>query len=276
MAKMFYTLEETAQKLGVSEDEVKAMASDGSIQQFRDRDRLMFKRDQVDGLATKKGDSGDLIPLADSGDTSQQSSQDTAGTPSESSGVDVFDSGEVKAADPAAQTEVSEPTVADEEDLSLDSVGSGSGLLDLTRESDDTSLGAELLDEIYPTDEGTDEKAASAGESGTLFQEEAEPAGTVTETERIAPDALASVAVVDADDIYDAAGNGMSTGLLIGATAGLVVTLIVAISALGGVSLTLTKVLAASTAALSMYAGGLLVVSLILGLVGYLIGRSRG
>ena len=29
-------------------------------------------------------------------------------------------------------------------------MGSGSGLLDLTRESDDTSLGAELLDEIAP------------------------------------------------------------------------------------------------------------------------------
>jgi hypothetical protein len=34
--------------------------------------------------------------------------------------------------------------------LNLDGVGSGSALLDLTRESDDTSLGAELLDEIAP------------------------------------------------------------------------------------------------------------------------------
>jgi hypothetical protein len=33
-------------------------------------------------------------------------------------------------------------------DLNLEGVGSGSGLLDLTRESDDTSLGAEILDEI--------------------------------------------------------------------------------------------------------------------------------
>ena len=34
--------------------------------------------------------------------------------------------------------------------INLEGVGSGSGLLDLTRESDDTSLGAELLDEIGP------------------------------------------------------------------------------------------------------------------------------
>lgn len=37
----------------------------------------------------------------------------------------------------------------------LDASGSGSGLLDLSREADDTSLGAELLEEIYPSaDEG--------------------------------------------------------------------------------------------------------------------------
>jgi len=34
----------------------------------------------------------------------------------------------------------------------FDAVGSGSGLLDLTQESDDTSLGAELLDVISPTE----------------------------------------------------------------------------------------------------------------------------
>ena len=55
--------------------------------------------------------------------------------------------------------------------LSLESVGSGSGLLDLTRESDDTSLGAELLDEIYPggTNAGEGSMAASGiGSSGVI------------------------------------------------------------------------------------------------------------
>jgi len=40
---------------------------------------------------------------------------------------------------------------------------SGEGLLDLTRESDDTSLGAELLDEIYP---GGTNSESGIGESG--------------------------------------------------------------------------------------------------------------
>jgi hypothetical protein len=38
-----------------------------------------------------------------------------------------------------------------QDQINLEGVGSGSGLLDLTRESDDTSLGAELLDEISPS-----------------------------------------------------------------------------------------------------------------------------
>ena len=51
MAKMFYTLEEAASKLGKSVDDVKTMAEKGQLQEFRDRDRLMFKVDQVDLLA---------------------------------------------------------------------------------------------------------------------------------------------------------------------------------------------------------------------------------
>ena len=48
--------------------------------------------------------------------------------------------------------------------VNLEGVGSGSGLLDLTRESDDTSLGAELLDEISPS-AGKGRRPVSAGDS---------------------------------------------------------------------------------------------------------------
>jgi len=48
-----------------------------------------------------------------------------------------------------------------EEDVSLDSFGSGSGLLDLSLQADDTSLGG-ILDEIY-TDESKEPAAKSAG-----------------------------------------------------------------------------------------------------------------
>lgn len=60
-------------------------------------------------------------------------------------GVNVFGD-DSENADPMAQTHMSSPR----DQISLEGVGSGSGLLDLTRETDDTSLGAALLDEISP------------------------------------------------------------------------------------------------------------------------------
>jgi hypothetical protein len=66
-------------------------------------------------------------------------------------GVNVFgDMSDTNAprADPMAQTSIGSGI---QDQINLEGVGSGSGLLDLTRESDDTSLGAELLDEISPS-----------------------------------------------------------------------------------------------------------------------------
>jgi hypothetical protein len=49
-----------------------------------------------------------------------------------------------------------------EEDVSLDSFGSGSGLLDLSLQADDTSLGG-ILDEIYTPEGGEGQEAAKPG-----------------------------------------------------------------------------------------------------------------
>jgi excisionase family DNA binding protein len=62
-------------------------------------------------------------------------------------GISVFDEEDLAIeADPMGETQITS-SVED-----FDSVGSGSGLLDLTRESDDTSLGPELEDVISPTE----------------------------------------------------------------------------------------------------------------------------
>ncbi|HEY3245202.1 MAG TPA: hypothetical protein VGM03_17815, partial [Phycisphaerae bacterium] len=86
------------------------------------------------------------------GSTAGKKKDDTVVT---SVGISVFDDEEGEAADPKAKTAL----VKEDEGVSLEGIGSGSGLLDLTRERDDTSLGAELLDEIYPADE----EAAGSG-----------------------------------------------------------------------------------------------------------------
>jgi len=62
------------------------------------------------------------------------------------SGINVFGTDELPGvADPSAQTAIT-PSA---QEINLESVGSGSGLLDLSRERDDTSLGA-VLEEIGP------------------------------------------------------------------------------------------------------------------------------
>ncbi|MBT5365387.1 MAG: helix-turn-helix domain-containing protein, partial [Phycisphaerae bacterium] len=50
MAKLFYTLTETSDLLGKSEDEVREMAKSGKLEEMRDGDSIMFKRQQVDLL----------------------------------------------------------------------------------------------------------------------------------------------------------------------------------------------------------------------------------
>jgi hypothetical protein len=91
-------------------------------------------------------------------------------------------------ADPMAQTAISSG-VPDQ--VSLEGVGSGSGLLDLTRESDDTSLGAELLDEIAPggskrgTKGGTGAIGGSSAGQGTAVGGSTAGAAAITGRSRV-------------------------------------------------------------------------------------------
>ncbi len=98
-------------------------------------------------LAADLGLSGSIGGLPSPGRPASASVAGLSGTSQGSRpGVDVFQNDEVERVDPSAQTAIA-PGLAD---MANEGVGSGSGLLDLTRESDDTSLGAELLDEIAP------------------------------------------------------------------------------------------------------------------------------
>jgi len=219
MAKMFYTTEEAAQKLGVNSDALKDLVSQNKLREFRDGARVMFKVDQVDRIAVESGkasspglsDSGiplgpgasgsDVISLSDTGVPSV-AKDDTVAT---GQGVQVFGKGDVKPVDAAAQTRIQS---AIDDQLSLEGVGSGSGLLDLTRESDDTSLGAELLDEIYP---GSEKKGDSGvGSSSGIFEQSAETSGP-SGLEHIAS-APVGVATdyVEARDPYAGAFGGLA------------------------------------------------------------------
>ncbi|MEM7682145.1 MAG: excisionase family DNA-binding protein [Planctomycetota bacterium] len=318
MAKMFYTLQEAAERLGVAEDQVKEMASRGELQQFRDRDKLMFKRDQVDAAAgpededatTALDESAGPIALAESGgfdlsDTRAEEAIDLADdsvAPSPGSstgtgtGVSVFDAGEIDAADPMAQTQVTREDsglgLGGDEDLALESVGSGSGLLDLTRESDDTSLGAELLDDIY-TGGGTAAdvplEASAAGSSGVFDSAVAMETGSSSpsgmdnlgggdfEEDVDAPAPTAAPVLASAPS--DAAGSGFGAGVMLGVLVTLVLGLFIVIPAMAGFQSTVLGLLGGDPIDLMriwMVAGGLLVVSIVLGVGGALVGKASG
>jgi len=121
--------------------------------------------------------------------------------------------------DPLAQT-----AVTDVAGLGLEGIGSGSGILDLTRESDDTSLGAELLEEIYTGEEGEGGEGATAemGEATRAGLDEALPAEGAEGEEAVAVGAapLAAAkprAVVTSVIEYapDAVSNSLTAALVV-------------------------------------------------------------
>ena len=359
--KMFYSLEEAAQKLGITPNEVKEMATEGKLQQFRDRDKLMFKREQVDALVDGGGNSDDTsgpISLAGDDDESGGSSGPVGSIPvddeelslslddgpggsrgpggskgpgaskgpggskggskgpggsksgskmgaksparpsgkaedrRQATGVSVFDADEVESADPMAQTQVT-ASVADDEELALAGVGSGSGLLDLTRESDDTSLGAELLDEIYPSTEGS---SASNVETGEATAPDAEvqqtgagseagsgmfdPAGVQSSSglEHLqsaeGQTAAAPVGISSGPVEYDdPAGSGWGSGWLFGSLVALVIYFTASVSSvLGSTSPMIAKF--NEPGGLVMWCAIPFATGLVLGILGWFVGKK--
>ncbi len=318
MAKLFYTLAETSEKLGKTEDEVREMARSGQLDEMLDNDQVLFKVKQVDLLVGDAGHTDDLdldlggselgFDLTDSAtdtpvvggeataDIDEQSSDGSGfglsdsgtgiGLSGSAAGLDLggsgfgFDLGESGSAaglnlgvdtnsdsgvgiafeggedDDSAETRVAE---ALDEELDLESVGSGSGLLDLTRESDDTSLGAELLDEVW--DEESGEFAASA--SG-LF-DSAEPEQVAAESDT--PMGLAVAAI----EVYDGKWSGAGVGFLLGAIICLIAVSMMLMASIMNVS---PKLGAMVTGDLMIWGGGFAAFAILAGLIGMFIGKA--
>ncbi len=123
-------------------------------------------------------------------------------------GISVFDEDdlEIAAADPMAKT-----LLTASEDMAMDGSAAGSGLLDLTRESDDTSLGADLLEGIDMGD--TQETLTPASEEAAGEEEHA--VGGPAEME--APMPVAATMVMPIAGTPPAVSPAY-TGLLVGAT----------------------------------------------------------
>lgn len=194
-------------------------------------------------------------------------------------GISVFDEDELQIdADPMGETRIS--SGMDE----LEAVGSGSGLLDITQESDDTSLGAALLDVISPT-EAAGETAADESEPEIVSseaEETVEDSGAVVAVEEHAeeayaeaPAAVAATAVAAprmAASVAVAGATPMNVTLIIGLVA-LAVTGLATAGQIQGVWPSFLDLVARDIIHYSVF-GGLAVIALGMGIWGILAGRK--
>jgi len=255
MAGMFYSLQEAAEKLNITEKQVEELVKDGKLREFRDGANVLFKVDEVEALmsdtgfaeleetpaASEQGTGTDEISLV------PEATEDTVGA----AGDELIDSdtfADVEGIDSLGETDsqarVTDDVAAEtkgtaegesleeiEEDVNLDTFGSGSGLLDLSLQADDTSLGG-ILDEIYTAESGEETSEGSALEMAA----EAEP--IVPEEEGLAvPEPIPEFSAMTqayAEPAPDTLSNAFGTMLFLPLLA-IVYTAIVAVAGFTGV-----------------------------------------
>jgi len=291
--KLFYTLEEAAQKLGRSTDEVLAMARSGQLQEFRDKDKIMFKVESIDLLSggdddlklddLKLSDSasggssmnlGDDIPMASSGG-SVAGAGGSRGASGAGSDIGLMDSGGTHASrapkptsafDSMGSVAGSSIRPGQEERMNIETVGSGSGILDITRESDDTTLGAEILDQAFSSEEAP-EPLPNA--SGLFDREGGESGGNLV-------GAGAAVGITPMPigvyaERYDGAWSGVGVAGMVAAMIGLVAIGLVVLLSLGGG----TSAFAKSVSEGWIYwTGGFAVLTGALMAIGFFVGKA--
>jgi hypothetical protein len=398
MAKLFYTLEEAAAKLGKSPEQVNALVEQGKLREFRDHDdKLMFKVDEVELLTEGSGvdleldlppasDDSFELDLADSGAGSppaQRPSDSPVGLSSlssvgDSGGLDLGDQpleldldveASKSAAPPAADEftleldldgdgapapaaggmsasmsaivsssggtddltleldlessaapapdkdplnldlddslggAASEPAGATEEltldgsaggamdsaagssisdRVSLEGEGSGSGLLDLTSDSESSSIGAALMDEAFSSDEGAE---LPANASGIFGGEEGGESGAGVDAVGAAAGAAVAAAVsgrgarapiftsapASMPEAYSGPWSGLGVGLMVPSALALAAAVTVVAMRLIGAPVELAQMYASDW---MMWTGGLAGAVLVCGAIGFFVGKA--
>ena len=256
MAKMYLSEEEAAQALSIDQDALTAMVNEGKLQMYRDGAKNVFKSDDVESIAGTATDSVSLeeVDAAPAAPETMRK-EDTVIT---AQGISIFDDEdlEIEEADPMAKTQIA-PSLDDQ--IALDGVGSGSGLLDLTRESDDTSLGAEVLGAVGASGDSWSEvetiqpdfsSAPSAPAPGRSAQYAAEPPEYV---EAVDP------------------ASGFFGGLIVVGAAIMIMMMIVSIAAMQGLVSGMIEGLQKN---LGLFVGIMAVVAIIAGVIGFVMSKN--
>jgi excisionase family DNA binding protein len=354
MAGMFYSLQEAAERLNKTEEELKQIVKEGKLREFRDGSNLLFKVEEVEALMSDTGvmpseqapeiealeleaaemetlepealeseivepeawesealspeaplpempefeepapealEEEPLAPLEQAAGTSEILLAPETGAPlapSELTDADTALTGEGISVlgetdsdyqvtdDTMAETAVPTGTTPEvpleeiEEDVNLDSFGSGSGLLDLSLQADDTSLGG-ILDEIYMAEgEGQEPAPAEVG-SGSAAAVAAEAEEILAEEEPVAlqpaPDvsALAQPYIEMAPDL-----QGDTLGMLLFLP--LVVILYTAVVAIAGLKGVTPSILAGIQGLIWYIMGGVAVLAVLVAGAAFMLG----
>lgn len=288
MAKMFYSLDEAAQKLKVSPDEVKEMADKRQLEVFRDRDRLMFKVEQVDLLAGgKSGGAEEIIPLADSGMELEPIGLASSGSgasmgsglglggsgapagesPKEQTGISIFNADATDESDPSAVTRVTNAPLQGLAATSAGDSSAGSGIMDL---GGGTGFGQGLVEDAFGVTSNAgsgsvdaEGSGVSAPEGGALFEgggAEATPAGA----------GMAPMAAMVAAEPYDGLWSGVLGGVAFGAIVTLLLSVFAVVLVLSGSGADFLQMLGQNIWAV---VGGLAVLTIVAGVIGMVIGK---
>jgi len=161
-----------------------------------------------------------------------------------------------------------------EESVNLDSFGSGSGLLDLSLQADDTSLGG-ILDEIY-TPGGTEDQDRDAAEPGSVMDVAAEADQMLTEQDFTAAPTptITGPGIVRA--FPEAAPDALSNAFGIMLFLPLLAIIYATIVALAGLVGAIPAILTGIKGMILYVTIGLLVASLLVLGVGFMLSRPGG
>ncbi|MFH1614621.1 MAG: helix-turn-helix domain-containing protein [Planctomycetota bacterium] len=319
MANIFYSLKEVMEKLGKSEQQIQELVQQGKLRQFHDGANLMFKADEVNALVAQPADIGEQeLEMVDTAPITEESAIELAAldeTGEISLASDVLDNGsseiDLTEADTQLRTqginvlgESSELPVTDdtlgetkiepgtaagigqsqsleqiEEDVNLDSFGSGSGLLDLSLQADDTSLGADILEDIYSGEGAPDASPRANGMAQVAdLGAEADQILAMPETEQmpleLAREAPAGTvttppAAVVVEVTADAQSNAFGIMLFVPFVA-VIYTGIIAAAAFKGIR---PAILTRVQGLVWYIAGGAAVLGLLIMCVGFMVGR---
>ncbi len=242
-----------------------------------DDSSIEFAPGGSDIIALDESDLGGTTSGSVTGTGTSASQQSKGDTVVPSVGVNVFDDDDLdEQVDPLAQT-----AVTDVAGLGMEGIGSGSGILDLTNESDDTSLGKDLIDEIYTPDEPSKQDSSigmgedtRAGIDDTLPEEEAlddEEEAALSSTGAAVkgrPQTIVREVVVYGPDPVSSA----LTALLVVALVVMLVGGLGAASLVRGITPSLLETIYAK---LWMFSAGSLVVAIIAGAVTFFVAKKR-